>query len=242
MKSLLNITFILLFLNGCNNIQTSKVSINSTPSDSIVNCYIKTFDSFTLNPAKNDPAIYFLKAYKNQDTSLLIAAYDSLKIQVYFDSLNSNRFNRVGLKKIEALKYKEVYRFQYSRSFCDKTTIITIGKLEDTIEMETLIIQDDHPVNVKLFSSSKISLTTNQWDDFLNELNHADFWGLKQRNGNEGFDGASLYVYGLEKPQSYYAGRSNSVYRWAPLNYPIGKLFLKLYRLSKNKVDCYYEE
>lgn len=242
MKSLLNIAFILLFLNGCNNIPTSKVSINTTPSDSIMNCYIRTFDSFQLNPAKNDPALNILKAYKNQDTSFLIAAYDSLKREVYFDSLNSNRYKSIGLKKLEELKYKEVYRFQYSRSFCDKTTIITIGKLEDTIEMETLIIQEDHPVNAKLFSSSKISLTTNQWDDFINELNYADFWGLKHRNGNEGFDGASLYVYGFEKPQNYYAGRSNSVYRWAPQSYPIGKLFIKLYHLSKNKVDCYYYE
>ena len=236
MKYVFNFLTLILFI-GCN--QAKKPNPPVSNRDTLLNSYFRQIDSssFEITDKEN---LKLLKAYQKGDTNCLKSIRDSLTNELRWNKSQKQVYKAIGLPKLEELKYKEVYRFEFRRAFCNKVTFLTLGKIKDTFELEVRIVEVDYD-DSKFIETQKrlISLTEKQWNEFISDLDDADFWGLKYSNGNGGFDGSSLYVQGLKKPNNYYLGESNSVYRWKPFNYQIGKLFIKLFKISGSKVDCY---
>lgn len=91
----------------------------------------------------------------------------------------------------------------------------------------------------KIINHTVKKLNKQNWEDLINGIYYADFWGLKEINGESGFDGSDLRVTGYERKVNTLTGRDKTIYRWGAEQTAIGQLFKKYFDLSGTTVDCF---
>ncbi len=228
-----------LLLLGCNSkSEEPPRTVVSDSRDTIAKNLLLKYDSLSdINRTTDDKAA-LLKAYLENDTGYLQEVNDRMRNELFMGNFYIRLHKCVDSKNITDLNYEEAYRFEYKRAFCPIITFLTIGRTELIYELDAVSVEYDYRDSIcEEKSRHTITLTKKQWNDFKNELDSVDFWGLKYRNGKEGTDGSSLYI-----TEIHHNTKMNSIYRWSPENLAIGKVFFNLYKTSGIYVDCYLFE
>ena len=233
----ISLSFILILLIACKSNSEKHAEIQAR--DSIMVKYFQVVDSLPYSDTL-DGKFKLLKAYHTNDTSYLKTSYketeDLLKYRE--EMLTLPLCEQFPL--LNKLNFEETYRFSYEAAFCNKSTTVTIGKKSDTITLDTYLYEfNDKQTDCKTISHTTKQLSERDWTDFLNGIDYADFWGLKEDNGRHGLDGSSLQVIGYERPKNAFQGRYKKVYRWAAERTAIGELFKKLLYKSGINVSCF---
>ncbi len=196
LRQLFKITFLLFFF-AC------KTKNESVPKQAYKDSVLKQYVDYTSQlPYFFDKSSYdyrFIKAYYINDTAFLKKASDDIAIsdQNITDGFpDSCRRHPV----IEKFKVDYVYQFDYSKSFCTLAYYFTITKNKDTIILQSVIYQgDNNTQSCKAVRQDSMKLTQQNWDDFMESIQFADFWGLNQYKQTIGFDGDFLTVKAIER-------------------------------------------
>ena len=86
-------------------------------------------------------------------------------------------------------------QLDYSGSFCNLAYYFTITKNKDTIILQSVIYQGDGKTkSCKAVKQDLMKLTQQNWDDFIQSIQFADFWGLNQYKSFGCCDGDFLTV------------------------------------------------
>lgn len=133
---------------------------------------------------------------------------------------------------------KPAYRFVYTEVFCQYKFNVTISERGGSPNIHFIIMQDVYLHDTcKVINEYDKKITAQDWEEFLQLMDKADFWGLKSENGVRGLDGSDLVTTGF-KDHGGYDGKPkfNYVYRWgystlsAPFNFVL--------KLSGNTQGC----
>jgi hypothetical protein len=144
-------------------------------------------------------------------------------------------------KEFDTLKADEAYRFVYESSFCQYFTVATIIQRGKKITVNAIVyknasVTDSIPCTIA--QQNEITLDSSSWDKFQNAIMYADFWGLKEDNGNHGVDGSSLDVLGYQKSFEYGAEKRSYVTRWSGSLDGLLVPFMMLLRFCKINKGC----
>lgn len=197
LRQIFNISFLLLFF-ACKTKNEPVVS-KQTYKDSVLKQYIDYTSQLPFFFDKSSYDYRFIKAYYTNDTAFLKKASNDIAVsnQKMGDGFpDSCRRHPV----IEKLNVDYVYQFNYSKSFCDLAYYFTITKNKDTIILQSVIYQgDDNTKSCKTIKQDSIKLIQQNWDDFKQSIQFADFLGLNQYKESIGFDGDFLTVKAIER-------------------------------------------
>jgi hypothetical protein len=233
------IPLFLLALFSCNprpaaNMEGAKESLR----DSILKRHlaivrgIPYYDTFSAD-------FQLLKAYYSNDSNSLVkndSAFEKrisrhARRQKFYDSCT-------GQLPLSRLNCIQAYRFEYHGPICSFITTLTIVHYQDSTVLHTLVFVAELDQDTsKIVTDYSIRLDSTKWADFEERLNGADFWGLKEENGNSGIDGSNLWVYGYTKESNWEPARYQYVHRWSPIS-GIRDCFEWLLKLSKCKTGC----
>jgi hypothetical protein len=177
-----------------------------------------------------------LKAYVLNDTAGLKALWEILDLKKSrWDIMWDSCFN---VKSIDEIKGEEIYRFSYTASFCRYHTVTTVIKTHDSVSVNTLVWHYEYgntSMSCELVEQDTVLLDNTQWEKFEASLKVADFWGLKEDNGDTGLDGNTLYVDGCKRG---FPKMRTRIHRWSPDEQPIQASFLLLLKYCKTKKGC----
>lgn len=191
LRQLFSITF-LLFCFACKTKKNS--TLKQAYKDSVLKQYIDYTSQLPFFFDKSSYDYRFIQAYYTNDTAFLKKASNDIAVndQKIGDGFpDSCRRHPV----IEKLKVDDVYQLVYSESFCNLAYYFTITKNKDTIILQSVIYQDDNNTgSCKAVRQDSINLTDQNWEDFIQSIDFADFWGLNQYKESIGFDGDFLTV------------------------------------------------
>ncbi len=126
---------------------------------------------------------------------------------------------------------KEVYRFLWLRTF-NHPIFVEIER--DTYSFNLIAREFDGQGGYELGKSSRIdkfSLTQDQWCEFMNLIEKANFWNMEAIQSNGGLDGSHWILEGV-KHNHYHA-----VYKWSPENGEFREACIFLLKLSGRNVD-----
>jgi hypothetical protein len=182
-----------------------------------------------------------LLAFHQNDTSYLRRVVEQVQdLMKYREEMVRNP-SCAEPSGIESYNFKEAYRFEYAAAFCDQSVNFTVGERNDSFILFGYHYKLVYNLDSCL-SSMKIEKMLNgkQWDTIKKSLRIADFWGLKPRNYNSGFDGSSLTVTGYQRPVNAFQGQYSKVYRRSAEETMLGELFKKILEMSGCKATCFY--
>ena len=207
--------------------------------DSIVKDYLSLLDSAGLADSLT-PFHKILVAYNEDDTAFLIHTIGSLRKAISESQKFPNLTSCFEPQAINKYGFTEAFRFQYSAAFCDQSINVTVGEKRDSVLIYayhyTHNYMTDSCVSV---DSSKRIITRAQWGEIKTNMDRADIWGLKVRNGISGMDGSSLSVTGYQKPVNAFEGRYTKISRWAAEKTALGGSFKYVLDLSGINVPCF---
>lgn len=167
--------------------------------DSVLKQYVDYTSQLPYFFDKSNYDYRFLKAYYTNDTAFLKKASDDVAVT---DQKKSDGFPDSCRRHpiIEQLKVDYVYQLNYSESFCNLAYYFTITKNKDTIILQSVIYQgDEKSKSCKAVKQDSIKLTQQNWDDFMQSIQFADFWGLNQYKKFGCCDGDFLTVKAIER-------------------------------------------
>jgi hypothetical protein len=128
-------------------------------------------------------------------------------------------------------------------AFCNESVSITIGKKDTNIILDGVMIRHWSNDSCAITTHIKKNIPNKVWNNIKDDLIYMDFWGMMTDNGQWGMDGSTLSVTGFIK--NYYSWNSSKlypakkyIYRWSAEKMAIGKLFIKLYKLSGLESKC----
>ena len=197
LRQIFNITFLLLFF-ACKT-KNEPAAPKQTYKDSVLKQYI---DYTSQLPYFFDRSSYdyrFINAYYRNDTAFLKKASDEIAIS---DQKKGEGFPDSCRRHpiIEQLKLDYVYQLDYSESFCNLAYYFTITKNKDTIILQSVIYQGDNEMkSCKVVKDNTKKLTQENWDEFIQSIQFADFWGLNQYKQFGCCDGDFLTVKAIER-------------------------------------------
>jgi hypothetical protein len=157
-----------------------------------------------------DSKLKLLKAYHSNDTIYLKKTYSELAnlLKLRKEFQKSQVCQEPG--PLHSLKCEEAYRFRYSAAFCDKLVNMTISKMSNAINLDLYLFQiNNGQTECKTLSHTTKQLDNKEWYLMLKDLYYTDFWGLKEDNGDQGYDGSNLYVEGYQSPINAFNGNYN---------------------------------
>jgi hypothetical protein len=140
--------------------------------------------------------------------------------------------------RLQALGVDEAYRFNYHKSFCPYATDVTISNKRDSINLHFILYQQDWEATCKIINEFDKKLTIQNWNDVMESLTRADFWGLKRDNGYHGLDGDGLTVTGYKKGMDNNRDDFHLVYRWDVHRTALIDPFILVLKFSGDKQGC----
>jgi hypothetical protein len=190
-----------------------------------------------------------LKAYRQNDQQALQKLNAELDAQRR-DTIHRDKIDTcVKLEHLSRMKVDEVYRFRHSQSFCKAVQIVTISKANETYRLHYLeflsvsnpkesfpiVTKDGDTINMTCIKAKEFEMpiTKDEWGQLEKKVELADYWGLKPRNFQFGFDGSSWTIDAFTKRYGYITTQQvHSVFRWSPENEfaELGVYFMKLAR------------
>ncbi len=219
-----------------------KITSKLSSRDSIMDSYFQILDSL---PFEDTLSLNFqlLKAYHRNDTAILR--------EVYLNKVNlSHSVQRVPKRHrcdtnglVNVMDCDEGYRFSYSASFCDKFAIVTVQKVSGGMALQSVLYQiDSKTQGCIIVKQGNKKFDDKAWNSFSEELGFADFWGLKEENGDIGLDGSSLNIFGLRKSKASHNIEYKEIRRWSPEKTAIGQVFRYILDLSDIEAECFHYE
>jgi hypothetical protein len=206
--------------------------------DSVLKQYI---DHASLLPYSDESNYDYqiLKAYYANDTAFLkrtsneIAVSELKKGDGFPDSCRRHPI-------IEQLKADYAFQFTYEQSFCNLLYCFTITKNSDTIALQSVIYQyDDKMKSCKAAKDNSIKLTQDNWEQFINLIEYADFWGLNQSQPIHCCDGDFLTIKGIERDREDHSIiKQHKVGRQFVSNTALFKSCELLAKFSNCSLDC----
>jgi len=197
LRQVFSITFLLLFFACKTN--NERVVLKQTFKDSVLKQYIDYTSQLPFFFDKSSYDYRFLKAYYTNDTAFLKTASNDIAVsdrKIGDGFPDSCRRHPV----IEKLNVDYVNQFDYSESFCNLVYFFTLTKNKDTIILQSVIYRgDNNTKSCKTVKQDEIKLTQQNWDDFMQSIQFADFWGLNKYKQVVGFDGDFLTVKAIER-------------------------------------------
>lgn len=186
-----------------------------------------------------------LKAYIKNDTNFLIQFRKNEDLdkqrQHQWDVMDSC----IHQPKLQDLHVDEAYRFNFLMAFCPYKLDITISKRDSNVNLHFVIYQYQWDTAIgRIVNEYDKKLTIKDWNDFKDEVAHADFWGLKEKNGEGGVDGNDIIVSGyiIGDSSLHRPARFNLVRRWLINRTSLGDPFRLVVKLSGNRQGCYWIE
>jgi hypothetical protein len=236
LRQIFNISLLLLFF-AC------KTKNESAPKQAYKDSVLKQYVDYTSQlPYFFDKSNYdyrFLKAYYTNDTAFLKKASDDIAVS---DQKKSDGFPDSCRRHpvIEKLNVDYVYQLDYSESFCNLAYYFTITKNKDIIILQSVIYQgDNNTKSCKAVRQDSIKLTQQNWDDFMQSIQFADFWGLNQYKKFGCCDGDFLTVKAIERNwQDHSIVDQHKVARQFVSNTALFKSCELLAKLVKYNLNC----
>lgn len=234
-------TFLFIILIGvsCNK---PKVALKLSSRDSIMNSYFQILDSL---PFEDTLSLNFqlLKAYHRNDTAVLREVYLN-KVNLLHSVQRIPKRHRCDTNVlVNVMDCDEGYRFSYSASFCDKFAIVTVQKVPGGMAVQSVLYQiDNETQGCTIVKQGNRRFDDKAWNSFSEELDFADFWGLKEENGVTGLDGSSLNIFGFRKSWIPQDIEYKEIRRWSPEKTAIGQAFKYILDLSDIEVECFHYE
>ena len=190
-----------------------------------------------------------LKAYRDNDQQALQKLNAELDVQRQ-DTIHREKIDTcVKLEHLSRMKVDEVYRFRHSQSFCKAVQVVTISKANETYRLHyveflsvgdpkesfPIITKNGDTVSMTCIKAKEFEMpiTKQEWEGLEKKVELADYWGLKPRNYQFGFDGSSWTIDAFTKRYGYITTQQvHSVFRWSPENEfaELGVYFMKLAR------------
>ena len=146
----------------------------------------------------------------------------------------------IHLKNLKELNCDRAYRFIYHSAFCYDPIVATITKKQDSINLHFLVYHLKHDTTpCRVITEFNRRLTSDNWDNFYNNLENADIWGLKRENGRRGVDGSTLTFMAYEN-EAYVRNNPRHCYihRWVYSS--LNETFDYVLKISGNKTGCYW--
>jgi hypothetical protein len=196
LRQVLNISLLFLFF-GCRT--KNETTIKQTYKDSVLKQYIDYTSQLPFFFDKSSYDYRFINAYYRNDTAFLKKASDDIAVN---DQKKGDGFPDSCRRHpiIEQLKLDYVYQLDYSKSFCNLNYYFTITKNKDTIILQSVIYQGDNEMKTyKVVKENATKLTQQNWDEFIESIQFADFWGLNQYKKFGCCDGDYLTVKAIER-------------------------------------------
>jgi hypothetical protein len=196
------------------------------------------FDSTDLN-------YKMLRAYANNDTSFFRKRESDIADDERYNKQWQFMDSCIHEPKLHSLPVDEAYRFIYSAAFCPYKMHITVSRKADSSNLHFILYQTAwDTVECKIINEYDKKITSKNWQDFMQSLSFADFWGLKKDNGVHGLDGTSLTVTGYKKGDSMYnvPAQFTYVYRWGHEWTSLNDPFKLIHKFSGNKNGCIWFE
>lgn len=229
--------FLLVLIISCDYKRESYSPVQNR--DSIMTKYFQAVDSLPYTDTL-EYDFKLLKAYYKGDTAFLKISYDNItELLKHRDKMREYHICEEP-PALTTLKYEEAFRFSYGAAFCNKSVNLTIGKSGDSITLDFYLYEFNYEFKeCKTIQHDTRNIDKQIWDTLIRGIRQADFWGLKEDNGNHGLDGSGLLVSGYERPINAFKGRYKTIYRWAAEEMAIGVLFKTVLDLAGIKVDCF---
>ena len=194
-RQIFSVTFF-LFLFACSTKKNSNHT--STNKDTVVRQFLeyssksKFYDTTNYN-------YKILKANFYNDTAFLKKVLTDIE-RSKKDHTNGFPDSIRRHPDISVMEIDEAYQLNYSETFCDLTSYLTISKKGDTIMLNSVIYQEiKEPSFLKIFKETEKKLTLKEWKEFANLISYADFWSLTSYKESIGFDGNYLTVEAIER-------------------------------------------
>jgi hypothetical protein len=206
-------------------------------NDSIVREYLSWRDTlFMSDTLELDYRV--LRAYKNNDTAFFRRLQKQITQLKQYKRWQDTFFHLAELKDIGVY---QAYRFYYSAGYCDKEITLTITEKDDSINEHFIFY--DHPVysstsqlpvKCHIITEGRRKLTKKDWYNFEDAIDSADFWGLKEDNGERTLDGNSLSVEGYIAGDSVFKtpAKHSGVWRVSSERTGLFKMYLAAARLA----------
>ena len=197
LRQILNILFLLLFF-ACKT-KNEPLANRQTYRDSVLKQYVDYTSQLPFFFDKSSYDYRLIKAYYMNDTAFLKTVSNDIAVN---DQKSGDGFPDSCRRHpvIEKLNVDYVYQFDYSESFCNLAYYFTITKNKDTIILQAVIYQgDNNTKSCKVVRQDSIKLTQQNWDDFMQSIQFADFWGLNQYKKFGCCDGDFLTVKAIER-------------------------------------------
>jgi len=245
-KTIFSVSFLIVMLSCQEKVRQQSFSLRDSALGEHLSRgdSIPGFDTFNGN-------YQFLKAYHKNDTAYFS---DYLRQQSEWNTYTKTvEYKRdveypdscVHQLPLYETTFEETYRFKYRQSFCPYWLNVTVGRTGDSAELQFILYKPaiDHPLNntgCSIVSQFKRKLTLEQWQQFDQSIEFADFWALNAQNGVQGLDGANLEVEGYLNEESKVTRppKYHKIYRWIGSPMAINDAFHVLLKLSGNKEGC----
>ncbi len=139
---------------------------------------------------------------------------------------------------------EEAYRFEYWSFMCPYNTRLEIRKYPDSISVVITIYQYAwHEQPCVLKEKIRKTISNEEWKEFQEKMESADFWGLKNHNDISGTDGSDIEIHGFKKGlPPRFPNQKHYVYRWSPEMSSIMNPVYFLVKLCKIKQGCLRSE
>lgn len=200
------------YLLSCSG--TNSYELKTTFRDSVIKVYR---DEANIN-RKFDTSDFnykFLDAYTANDTAELNKILSEIntekKDRKWWGQLDSC----IRLKSLRDMDIDEGYRFEYDGALCPLRQITTIFKQNDTIKLKFELYQLKwDTAQCRKLEEFDRTLTSKNWEDFIDKIERGDFWGLKSDNHRSGLDGSTYYITGFRKAINNLPSKYHFVHRW----------------------------
>ena len=127
------------------------------------------------------------------------------------------------------------YRFLWLRTFDNPIALRLLLKNDGSAILNVKVTNGKGGYNPgQLTENQTLNITKVQVDNFLELLNHANFWDLPTMDGKEGLDGTTWTLEGVK------AGKYQLVVRWSPEEGHFQHAALFLLSLSNLDIDKAY--
>jgi len=224
LQRLIAISILLILISACQeqNSQKSKPSLK----DSVLNEYLQDKASLPYFDT-SESNFRIMKAYNKNDTAFLSKVRDKLEEEKkYRPSLDSME-SCLQQPKLQDLKVEEAYRFLYRSTGSSTNFHITISKFGEELKLRfiTYKFQGYDTLGCRILEEYDKPISATMWTSVVNALDTADFWGLKENNGIEGYDGDNIKIIGYINKTQFFPGRHHLVYRWAVSRTTLSKAF-----------------
>lgn len=229
---------LLAVLCSCN--QTSNHIPTTSYKDTVVKehlQYIETLGEFDMT----DLNYKVLNAYVKNDTAYFRKLHGDIEEDKRFRQQWDVLDSCIHQPKVQDMNADKAYRFIYNSAFCPYRINVTISKKGDSTNLNFILYQFKwDTASCRIISEYSKPLTEKNWEEFIEAMQKADFWGLKKENGVHGLDGDDIKVWGFEKGDTAFnrPAKFNYVERWLIAKSSLDDPFHLLLKLSGNKKGC----